>query len=355
MKTIVVSAASSGTGKTWLARHICRLLQNSVRVKIGHGEVKRGDDGFFYPLGTSVEKIVADHRQAHFLVIESNGVLRQLSPDCTIYLAADNPKPSALLCKSRADIIRGQALSAETVATLSQRLGIDKVIVRKIAWLAASLPSPLTGIILAGGKSSRMGDDKPFLTMGRETLVECIHRQLSLLCGRILVVTNRRLKSRLCDYEVIVDELEGKGPLMGICSGLAASTTELNFVIACDIPCAPVEQMAQMLSCSEDADIVVPLLAASGGEQPLFGVYRRSVLPEAVRSFSAGNRSIMQFIDACKTVRMRVEDEGWYANLNTPLEFQHYIKTVSALQPGEPASQTIQRKKNLQDEDDGYA
>jgi hypothetical protein len=136
MKTIVVSGAHSKVGKTHLARAICGLLPGAVRIKIGHGKVKPGGDGFFYPLGTPFAGIAAGHATARYLVIESNSILRELTPDCAIYLAADNPKPSAALAEERADIVRGKPVDRMTLSRLAGRLACSEETVRQIAEMA---------------------------------------------------------------------------------------------------------------------------------------------------------------------------------------------------------------------------
>jgi len=76
--------------------------------------------------------IVSEHDTAEFLIIESNGILEEVSPDCTIYLPADNPKPSAEIALKKADIIRGHPVSLSGIAMLAQRLGCDETVIEKI-------------------------------------------------------------------------------------------------------------------------------------------------------------------------------------------------------------------------------
>ena len=136
MKVIVVSGARSKIGKTALSRALCGLLPGAVRIKIGHGTAKQGDDGFFYHAGTLFKTIAAEHGSASYLVIESNSILKQIVPDCTIYLPADNPKPSAIPAREKADILRGEFLSEEKVLQLEKRLGCGEATIRRIAELA---------------------------------------------------------------------------------------------------------------------------------------------------------------------------------------------------------------------------
>jgi hypothetical protein len=139
MKVIVVSGARSNVGKTHLARVLCDLLPGAVRVKIGHHErEKKGGDGDLYPMGTPFSRIAADHADAAFLVIESNSILEEITPDCAIYLPADDAKPSAAIAMEKADIIRGEAVAQSRIALLAARLGCDASVVEKIVRLSGA-------------------------------------------------------------------------------------------------------------------------------------------------------------------------------------------------------------------------
>ena len=132
MKIIVVSGAHSNIGKTQLARALCALFPGSTYIKIGHGKRKPDIDGAFYHLGTPFSIIAADFKNAEILVIESNSILKEIRPDCTVYLPSENPKPSAALAHCKADIIRGEKVSEETVIMLSSRLAVPVEMVREI-------------------------------------------------------------------------------------------------------------------------------------------------------------------------------------------------------------------------------
>ena len=136
MKTIVISGAKSNVGKTTLAEEIRRLLPGSVRVKLGHGEPKEDVDGIFYHAGTPYERIKEKNPQADFLIIESNRILKEIDPDLAIYLPADDPKPSAALAETRADLIRGRECGDDTVSLIAGRLLIDALTAEEIIRLA---------------------------------------------------------------------------------------------------------------------------------------------------------------------------------------------------------------------------
>ena len=141
MKVVVVAGARSKIGKTHLARALCNLLPGAVRIKIGHHERKKNavDDGYLYPMGTGFARIASDHPDADFLIIESNGILEEINPDCTIYLPADDPKPSAAIAMEKADIIRGTRVPAITISLLAKRLECDESLVEEIVKLSNAM------------------------------------------------------------------------------------------------------------------------------------------------------------------------------------------------------------------------
>jgi hypothetical protein len=136
MKVIVVSGARSNVGKTQLSRALCRLLPGAVRVKIGHHAWKPGGDDHLYPMGTSFSTIATEHSTARFLIIESNRILEEITPECAIYLPAENPKPSAETAVKKADIIRGKGIPDAKIAVLAKRMECDEALIRAIAELS---------------------------------------------------------------------------------------------------------------------------------------------------------------------------------------------------------------------------
>ncbi len=142
MKTIVISGAKSNIGKTTLAEGICRLLPGSVRVKLGHGELKESEDNVFYPAGTPFERIKADNPKADFLIIESNRILEEIEPDLTVYLPAEDPKPSAALAEAKADLIRGCEVRGELVELVKDRLGVGTLTAVEIVRLVCDDSGP---------------------------------------------------------------------------------------------------------------------------------------------------------------------------------------------------------------------
>lgn len=139
MKVVVVSGARSNVGKTQLSKALCSLLPNAVHIKIGHHEPKPGKEGRLYPMGTSFSTIVAEHSNASFLIIESNRILEEITPECAIYLQAENPKPSAEIALNKADIIRNAIISASKISILAQRMECEETVIREIVKLSGAL------------------------------------------------------------------------------------------------------------------------------------------------------------------------------------------------------------------------
>jgi hypothetical protein len=139
MKVIVVSGARSNIGKTHLSKALCGLLPVAVHIKIGHHPRKQGGDNFYYNKEINFSALADEHKNARFLVIESNRILEEITPDCVIYLPADNPKLSAGIAEKKADIIRGKLLSESKMISLAGKLDCDKEVIRKIAEFSGAL------------------------------------------------------------------------------------------------------------------------------------------------------------------------------------------------------------------------
>jgi len=166
------------------------------------------------------------------------------------------------------------------------------------------------GIVLCGGKSTRMGAPKATLPFGPETMLQRVVRLLGTVVSPIVAVAARDQVLPELPKNVIVtrDEREAKGPLEGLRAGLAAlpESVDAAYVTSCDVPLlAPrfVERMVELLG---DHDIAV--VEIDGFPHPLSAVYRRDVLPR-VESLLAKDRLRPVFLfDATRTRRVRPEE-----------------------------------------------
>jgi molybdopterin-guanine dinucleotide biosynthesis protein A len=135
---------------------------------------------------------------------------------------------------------------------------------------------PFTGIVLAGGKSTRFGSDKASAMLLGRPLLEWVVDALAIAPGGTVVVRARRqslpvLPGR-ADLRVTDDLYEAKGPLAGIVTGFRAVATPLALVISCDAPLVRPELVLAMAQAAEGHDVVLP--HANGYPQPLLAMYR---------------------------------------------------------------------------------
>lgn len=158
-----------------------------------------------------------------------------------------------------------------------------------------------TGIILCGGRSTRMGQDKGSLALGDETLLQRAVRVVREVADNVIVVA-RAGQGAPAGVRVVHDPVEDLGPLAGIAAGLAASHTELNIVIACDMPLIRPEVLRRLLDLCGDADICVPVVG--GRASPLCAVYRGDVAAAANELLASGERRVMALLDRVDTRRV---------------------------------------------------
>jgi len=147
-------------------------------------------------------------------------------------------------------------------------------------------------IILAGGKSSRFGYDKAFAKIGDLTIVESLFFPLSLIFKKIIVVTNFPEKYRAFPVQIVTDKIRERGPLGGIYTGLLASESERNFVVACDMPLIN-PRLVSYLAAIKEGQVVVPRIADK--LEPLFAIYAKSCLPAIEKQLTAGKNKIQDF------------------------------------------------------------
>ena len=184
------------------------------------------------------------------------------------------------------------------------------------------LSEEVTAIILSGGKSSRMGRDKGLLPIDGIPLIERIAGQLH---GnfREVIVSGDPEKYRVAHARTVPDIEPDRGPLMGLLSTLRASESELNWVTTCDMPEPNLAFVRKMIRSIEDCDAVVPV-DSEGWKQPLIGLYRKGVA-ECIEKQVADDKWSIRDLIRHLNVRYIPLTSGWYRNLNTEEDYQHYL------------------------------
>jgi molybdenum cofactor guanylyltransferase len=162
------------------------------------------------------------------------------------------------------------------------------------------------GIVLCGGKSTRMGTSKALLPFGGETMLQRMVRLLGEVVAPIVVVaaSGQELPPLPADVVVARDEQQGRGPLEGLRAGLMALPPELDaaFVTSCDVPLLVPDFVRQMLEFARGYDVAV--MEIDGFAHPLSAVYRRSTLPH-IEHLLAHNRLRPVFLfDSVRTRRV---------------------------------------------------
>ena len=205
----------------------------------------------------------------------------------------------------------------------------------------------MTGIVLAGGKSSRMGKNKALLTLGGQPLIERVLESLEPFTEERLIVTNTPEEYAHLGVPMCSDRIPNQGPLSGIHAGLLAANSELNFAVACDLPFISrgvlglfhEEAIANVGSTSSRrdgcADWDICVAESPRGLEPLLGVYSRGCAPVIEGLLAEGKRRIVALHDAMRVKTLHLSEADLtrlggdaFVNLNTPDEYDQAQRIV---------------------------
>lgn len=182
-----------------------------------------------------------------------------------------------------------------------------------------------TAIIMAGGQSTRMGRDKSMLPVNGRPMIKYIFDKLSPHFDQVIVSADDSSKYSFLGVPVEPDRIAGRGPLMGIVSALAASASDLNFVIACDIPEFDMALLRRMLREAADFDAVVPRTSDLQYE-PLFAVYRKSGLDAMEQALASGKTRVMDGLDGCRVKYLDLAADEQPKNINTMSDYREFVE-----------------------------
>ena len=164
----------------------------------------------------------------------------------------------------------------------------------------------VTGVVLAGGKSTRYGTNKAFAEIQGIRLVERTIRVMGSVFQRLLIVTNTPDEFAYLDLPMVEDLIKGFGPLGGIYTGLEAIDDEAGFFVACDMPFLRENFLRHMVSLRGDYDAVVPRVRWM--VEPLHALYAKQCLPAIRESIHSREYQILKFFQKIK-VRYVEEEE----------------------------------------------
>ncbi len=152
---------------------------------------------------------------------------------------------------------------------------------------------PLSGVVLAGGRSARLGRDKALLELEGRTLVARTLDALAQLTDDLVVVTSLAPRLFPPPARVITDRYVGAGVLAGVHAGLLAARGELAIVVACDMPFLNLDLLRHMVTLAHETDAVVPRWT---DVEPLHAIYRPAAcLGPIERALARGERRIISF------------------------------------------------------------
>ena len=184
----------------------------------------------------------------------------------------------------------------------------------------------VTGVILAGGQSSRMGSNKALLPYRGGRFIVAIYRQLSLLCDDMLVVTNTPEQYAFLNCRMVPDIHPGMGALAGLHAGLNHSHTAHIFAVACDMPYLSDTLIRALIARRHRSDVIIP--EGEQGLEPLHAVYSRTCLAAMEAALLSGKKRLVSFFPEvqvwkipCRVVRTMDPELASFRNINTPADY----------------------------------
>ncbi len=186
----------------------------------------------------------------------------------------------------------------------------------------------ITGVILAGGQSKRMGSNKALLKLGQKTILEIIYSKMKDVFEEVIISANTLDVTEIVNHQPVMDIYPNHGPLSGIHSSLKASCTQKVFVISCDIPLIETRVITNFVKTSPPNEVVLPII--DGIPKYDFGIYSQSLIAsmeEMLNDNNETNPSIKKIVWKVDKSFLQIENlinEGdmSFLNMNTPEDFE---------------------------------
>ncbi|MEO7001617.1 MAG: molybdenum cofactor guanylyltransferase [Ktedonobacterales bacterium] len=208
---------------------------------------------------------------------------------------------------------------------------------------SAGQPQPhFTAVVLAGGRSQRMGQDKAALPIGGESLLARMVKRMRQATPHALVIGPPTLMPLLAtalpDVALIADDTPNLGPLGGLATALrylcASFVTPRAFVVACDMPFVAPKLIVAMARLADDSPAAqVVALHTDQGWEPLHAIYSIACLPIIEQHIAAGERSLQRMLDHLSVREMTSEEAARYDprrlstfNANAPEDWKRALR-----------------------------
>lgn len=191
-----------------------------------------------------------------------------------------------------------------------------------------SVAPVLSAVILAGGKSLRMGKDKSQLVLGKQTLLARSVKAVTALTDDVIVVTSQPERlNKLATARAVSDVIAGGGALSGLHAGLRAARHDYALVVACDMPFLNLRLIRYMAIIAPGYDAVVPLWRKEA--EPLHAIYTPACLPAVETLLQSGGGRIIEFYPQVNVRYLEPDEialfdpEGLsFFNINTPGDWE---------------------------------
>lgn len=193
-----------------------------------------------------------------------------------------------------------------------------------------------TAIILAGGKSSRMGFDKQFMKIQDKLILDILYETLKKEFEDVLVVTNKIYKYKNTGFRMKSDELPSMGPLSGMHSGLKASKSAYAYFIACDMPNINLDYIRFMKKKLIEKKSDACITKTNNGIEPFNAFYNISIINKVENLLKTNKKSMLSLVDSIDTLYIK-EDEAraysnnleMFTNINTKEQLHKFLNAKS--------------------------
>ncbi len=197
-----------------------------------------------------------------------------------------------------------------------------------------SLRSDITGVVLAGGKSTRMGTEKALLPIGGHPMITYVISTLKKIFTEVIVCGADSVRYEFLGVPIVQDIFPGCGPLAGIHSSLAHSKTQPVFVLSCDTPFVPEELVRYILDFSTSLQTRVAF--SEGVLQPLCGLYAQECLPIMETDLRRAKYSIVRTLESIEYAAVSIGPnlsfykQFIFSNVNRPEDYETISKSIRA-------------------------
>jgi molybdopterin-guanine dinucleotide biosynthesis protein A len=211
-----------------------------------------------------------------------------------------------------------------------------------------------SGLVLTGGRSTRMGQDKAFLRLpdrAEPLVMTSVRALLDAGATEVVCVGGDEPRLRALGLDVVADDQPGEGPLGGLLTGLRVARRPIVVVLTCDMPsidAVSLRTIVRVLGAQPDAQAAVPVV--DGRQQVISAAYRRAARGVLAPAFAAGERSVRRAIAALTVVDVTEQDgldPAAFGDVDQPADLDHYAARCHHVDPSTPSGSAAPPVGNL--------